>query len=772
MSENQAKKYHNTAAPHWVLSALFFFTGAHAITTQMYCVRELLVVFFGNELCLGILFGCWFLGIGIGSYYGARLRMQGTALMTTLTTGVLVLGLVSWGAIVVARLLRYVIAIPLGGSASVAHMAEGSFLTAFPPGVVIGLIFPLACAVLQERDSAGRTIGWVYLWESLGSLGAGVGVSFIAVPTYVSLTVVSFCALPLFATAGIAALLHRTSRALIRLGYGALLLAALDAVCLSTGMVYRFDSLIRELQWQTLKNGLARVAEQDSRYQRITLAEAGGQYSVFLNGTFWRAYPNAYQQSLSAHMLATQHPAPRQVLLLGAGSAGMLAELLKHPVATVDCVSLDPVLDQILEPVLVPADRAAVRDQRTTMHYQDSRLFVKQTPQHYELIIVDAPDPSTAFLNRLYTVDFFDELRRILTDNGMIAIGLSSEQEYFSKVCALYHNSLYQSLRQVFPHVMIIPGERNYFFAAMRSDLFTEDAALLARRYEQRGVVSEYFSAALFPFLVQREKITFMQTALDAQTGTVKLNTDLQPVTYFYNLVLWDIMAGSAVLAPVLLWLREQGQPMLLAIMTALVLAGVVLCRARGERFVYRTVVLLIITTGAAVMALEIVLVYQFQNAFGYVYEKIGAIVALCMVGLACGAGIARRMLRWCANNVRALRNAMLVVAGLLMTVALLTPLLVSTSSGNQYVYCCLVFLLGLLGGAQFPCACQMLVARGWHSSSVAGWLNAGDHLGACCGAVLTGTILMPVLGVAATCTMIGAALGTGIALFTWSVRT
>jgi len=78
------------------------------------------------------------------------------------------------------------------------------------------------------------------------------------------------------------------------------------------------------------------------------------------------------------------------------------------------------------------------------------------------------------------------------------------------------------------------------------------------------------------------------------------------------------------------------------------------------------------------------------------------------------------------------------------------------------------LLLLGALAGAQFPLACQMAAAAGRSGAAVAGWMNAADHAGACCGAVMTGTVMVPLVGITGTCWAVGALLFVGIGLVGW----
>src|SRR5574337_1467797 len=48
--------------------------GCYATIAQVMLIREFLNVFYGNELCLGIVFGAWFLGIATGAFAGAKIE--------------------------------------------------------------------------------------------------------------------------------------------------------------------------------------------------------------------------------------------------------------------------------------------------------------------------------------------------------------------------------------------------------------------------------------------------------------------------------------------------------------------------------------------------------------------------------------------------------------------------------------------------------------------------------------------------------------------------
>ena len=141
-----------------------------------------------------------------------------------------------------------------------------------------------------------------------------------------------------------------------------------------------------------------------------------------------------------------QHPNPRHVLLIGGGAEGLIGEILKHPIETLDYVELDPKLLILLDPYLSSEAKQALNDPRVSTFYADGRYYVKQTDRFYDIVILNLPDPTNAMLNRFYTLEFFQELRRILNPRGIVITELSSSLHLQEKAVN-YAGSLYKTLR-------------------------------------------------------------------------------------------------------------------------------------------------------------------------------------------------------------------------------------------------------------------------------------------------------------------------------------
>jgi spermidine synthase len=180
-------------------------------------------------------------------------------------------------------------------------------------------------------------------------------------------------------------------------------------------------------------------------------------------------------------------------------------------------------------------------------------------------------------------------------------------------------------------------------------------------------------------------------------------------------------------------------------------------------------IVLSVATTGFATMALSLVWLFAFQNLYGYVYQRIGWIIALFMAGLVVGCGWTDRRARRIDDRRRLsaylwsrLIAVDLLLAMLSFSVPLILPALgaVQTTAASlvfvEWSVSLLVLLTGTLGGAAFALAGGLQLGATGRPGAAAGVVVAADHAGACLGALLTGVLLVPVLGIASTAVILG----------------
>lgn len=140
----------------------------------------------------------------------------------------------------------------------------------------------------------------------------------------------------------------------------------------------KIDAGTTKMRWNALNPHIELVASADSKHQHIDIGRQAEQYSVYLNGQYATAFPNEYAYAQTTHLVMTQHPSPKHVLLIGNGLGGILSEMLLYPIETLDYVELDQKLLHITGEYLSPSDKQALSDKRVTVFHQDGRYYIKK----------------------------------------------------------------------------------------------------------------------------------------------------------------------------------------------------------------------------------------------------------------------------------------------------------------------------------------------------------------------------------------------------------
>ena len=746
--------------------AAVFLLGAYAVIVQVIFLREFLVVFLGNELSFGIIFFSWFTGVWIGaaaSSRPARSASRGEGTFILLGSAAAVVAPLLLAAI---RIVRRLLGVSTGEYIPFIPLLLSTWALVLPFSFIVGFIFPFACLLaMGGRGGRAANIGRVYVLEAAGSVAGGAAFSFLLVGRVCPFTILACWGAALTA---VLALLERE-----RAGRRprTLLLFALPTVLAlfaATGVTSRLDRASVEMRWRSINPKIPLVTSVDSRYENIALGVRAGQYDLFGNGQHYFSFPDPYGYASVAHMIMSEHPDPRRVLLVGGGAGGLIRELLKYRLTALDYVQLDPLIITVTKRYLPPQDREALAAAPVRVFYEDGRRFVKEARGRYDMVIVQMPDPSTAMLNRYYTVEFFEEVRRILAPGGVLSTRIRAPVDYYGWAVGNYAGSVYRTLKTVFPHVIVTPTEENYFFASVSPGILSTDIPTLQKRWEARGITTPYFTKYHFLVWWLPERTAFVRRSLESQSAA-PLDTDFRPVTYFLNLILWARYSGSGI-SRVLKAINGVGVAWYLGailVMFAARLCWTTATGRRGGRTAGLNALLSLGTTGFAAMALELVLIFGFQNIYGYVYQMLGLIVALFMSGLGIGGFAANRLLlrrgrRWDLW----LAGLDLVLCGYLLAIPALMRGTAAGSGWRLVLFMGLVFVAGLLTGAAFPLGARIYMRGVANLGRTAALADASDHMGASAGSLFIGVIAVPLLGIVSTCLVVAAMkLCTGLLL-------
>ena len=157
-----------------------------------------------------------------------------------------------------------------------------------------------------------------------------------------------------------------------------------------------------------------------------------------------------YHETL-VHPAMFCHPEPKEVFIGGGGEGGTLREALAHKsVERVTMVDLDPEVVELCRKYLPNHHRGSFDDPRTNLLHEDARGYLQNTPDSYDVIILDLVDPlegGTAAL--LYTQEFYAIAKARLNPAGVLVTqsgpaGLLSYTECFT--------TIFNTLGTIFEH--------------------------------------------------------------------------------------------------------------------------------------------------------------------------------------------------------------------------------------------------------------------------------------------------------------------------------
>jgi len=697
-----------------------FALGIGAVVTQLALLREMLSVFDGNEMILGILLGNWLLLTGVGSWLGRTTR-EAKKPLRLLVPSQLLAAVMPLLQVVALRALRNIV-FTRGAMINTGQTVLASLVVLAPFCLVSGYMLTLACSILTRRteddDRVARVmpgrkpyhaealeIGRVYVADSLGSILGGVLFSFGLV-----LVLDHFSALcvPAALNLALAAAMAWRWRAR-KFAYIALALLA------GLALTRRMDELTTQLHHGAVKV----LFRGNSPYGRLVITETARQFNFIENGVSLFSTHNTEQVEETVHYAMAQRPHARRVLLIGGGASGTAREVLKYDtVEQITYVELDP--------LIVEAARQfapeSLTDLRIRIVNTDGRFFVRQTDEQFDVAIVDMPEPSTMQLNRFYTAEFYAELKRILRGDGVVSFALGRYENFVNPELAKLLGSAQRTLHQSFRHTLLLPGGR-VFVLASNGELTADVASRIAARgLKVRLMTRHYLDAMLTP-----DRLGALQQIPDKKAA---VNEDFSPSLYYHHLRYW-------------LSRDPRGTGLLI---------GALLAATLVYPFLLRGAAIAVFAGGFAASALEVILLLGFQVLCGSVYHQVGIVVTAFMAGLAVGA--------WLANRPKKLsRRASLVVLAVAIGLfaALLPATLVQLSAMSfdavRVIVPALTFGLAMLVGMEFPVASQ---SEHSEPTKTASTLYTADFVGAALGALLASTLLVPLLGVAVTCWLTG----------------
>lgn len=634
------------------IRAAIFITGFSGIVGQMILLREMLIVFSGNEFSIGIVLANWLILEAFGCYFLGK-KAEYLKNKVIVYAGISILFAISLPTMIYfTQILRSLLGLAIGQGIGILPIFYSSFLILLPVSVLHGTLFTFGCKIyFAYSSSQSGTVGRVYVYEIIGTIAGGVAWTYFLIPYLHSF----------YISAGVAFLNFFVAVTLlfpyIKAGNSYQRLATLVSCLLLLSSVYfivtdkveEVHQISIERQWAPHKP----LHYQNSKYGNLCVIEKEGQYTLFVNGLPHIVSPIPDIASIEefVHVPFLTHPNPNKILILSGGAGGVIYESLKHQsLEKIDYTELDPLVLELVGKFPTELTKRELSDERVSIRHIDGRLFLKETEEVYDLIFVGLEEPTDLQTNRFFTKEFFSLAQNRLRDEGIIILRLPGSLTFLSEELKNLNASVYNALREVFLNVRVLPGEgSNLFLASDSEGIIHADTNMIERRIFERELRAEIIVPRNIVNKLHPGWTEWFSEFIDGSTQ--RLNRDFRPLGLFYNISHWNTIFTPA-LRGIFRLFEKLDLRIFLAVFAIFVLIFILLRKLASS--IFGTGVSFVIgTTGFAGMIFDLTLIFIFQVIYGYVFTWIGLLVTAFMSGSAVGAIIMNSYLPKIKRDVR-----------------------------------------------------------------------------------------------------------------------
>jgi len=332
-------------------------------------------------------------------------------------------------------------------------------------GILVGLEIPLLMRILKERFQFHDLVANVLTFDYLGALGASLLFPLLLVP---KLGLVRSAILFGLLNAGVALWSTWIFRDQLARPW-ALRLSSLGVMlALAAGFV-QAEAISSAADHQLYADQI--ILSRQTKYQKIVLTRWRDDVRLFLNAhlQFSSRDEHRYHEAL-VHPALAAVPGLRRVLILGGGDGLAAREVLKYPsIERVTLVDLDPEMTSLFatHPLLKGFNQGSLTHPKLKVENADAFVWLEQSREMYDAVLIDFPDPTNYSLGKLYTTAFYRLLAHHVPEGGVVAVQSTSpmfaRQSYWCIV-----ETMKQAGFRTYPYHAYVPafGEWGFVLAS------------------------------------------------------------------------------------------------------------------------------------------------------------------------------------------------------------------------------------------------------------------------------------------------------------------
>jgi len=358
-------------------------------------------------------------------------------------------------------------------------------------GILVGLEIPLLMRILKDKYEFSDLVSKVFTVDYIGALFASILFPLILAP-YLGLVRTAL----LFGILNVAVGLLTLSVIKVHIPWKRTMKGSGIAIALVLIVTFALSNKLTQFA-ETINYKDQIVYADKSPYQRIVLTQ-GRDLRLFLNGNLQFSSEDEYRyHEPLVHPAMALQDNPKNVLVLGGGDGLAVREILKFKsVEKVTLVDLDPLMTKIFSTneALVKLNERALVNEKVKVINADAFVWLRETKDLFDVVIIDFPDPSNYSLGKLYTTRFFTLLGKVMKDDTKAVIQ-STSPLFARKSYWCVGNTLKHVGFKINPFHVYVPsfGEWGYFLFS-KSNIELDFRPLKDAKFLTKSVWSSMFT--------------------------------------------------------------------------------------------------------------------------------------------------------------------------------------------------------------------------------------------------------------------------------------
>ena len=414
----------------------FAVAGMIALVYQMAWTRILSLLLGSSVYAFSLILTVFILGLALGTVVASRYLARMSNLIKYYGLNQIIIGLSSLSIIpLFARIPFSNRWIYENWGQQFDLMQVANFLTIFGllfiPTFFMGAQFPIVIKITATKlATVGQSVGRTYACNTFGTIIGSFLAGFVFIPllglqttilTAVFLNILLGMALLIFgAQLSFNWKMYFLPGVFIVYLLVANAIAPWDKSVISSGsfMPYR----IGDLKEAELKKNKILFFKEGMHTTVTTELSTSGNIFLRVNGkTDASLALDMRTQLLSGYLPMLFHSNPKSALVIGQGSGITLGAVEQFPVDKINLVEISPAVIEGSR-FFDPFNHDALNDKRLTVLLEDGRNHIALSNNTYDVIISEPSNPWISGVGALFTVDFFELLKKRLNPGGLACI--------------------------------------------------------------------------------------------------------------------------------------------------------------------------------------------------------------------------------------------------------------------------------------------------------------------------------------------------------------